>query len=108
VGECRICLLYMPVPASTPAPAATSSGPSVTITGLVAGRILALSNNAEQAPQIVFQPGVIITRAAETATEIAAQAAARNSTGDIQTTSPPPPPATAVPNPYIYKMTLAH
>jgi hypothetical protein len=105
VGECRICLLYMPVPAST---SATSNGPTVTITGLVAGRILALSNNAGQAPQIVFQPGVIITRAAETAMEIAAQAAAQNSTGDSQTTSPPPPPATAGPNPYIYKMTLAH
>jgi hypothetical protein len=120
VGECRICLLYMPAPATASNATSNSTtnstpavnGPAVVITGLVAGRIMALSNSSGLPPQIVFQPGVIITRAAETATEIAAQAAlqaaAQNPTADTLAVIPPPPASTAALNPYIYKMTLAH
>jgi hypothetical protein len=108
VGECRICLLYMPAPVSTSGSATAVNGPAVVITGLVAGRILSISRNSGQPPQIVFQPGVIITRAAETATEIAAQIAAQNANSETQATPAAPVPSTAALNPYIYKMTLAH
>jgi len=107
-GECRVCLLYMPVAASTSTATGSSTGLAVSITGLVAGRILSISRNAGQPPQIVFQPGVIITRAAETATEIVAQVAAQNANSETQTTSTAPVSSTAALNPYIYKMTLAH
>jgi hypothetical protein len=67
---------------------------SVAITGLVAGRIMAYVQNPGQAPTIVFQPGVIVTRAAETVAENQTPAAAAQST--------------VIGNPYIFKMTLSH
>ena len=90
VGQCRICLVYGPVSGS----AAFSGTGNVAITGLIAGRIMSFVQNAGQPPTIVFQPGVIVTRAAETVAETLTPAEAAQST--------------AIGNPYIFKMTLSH
>jgi hypothetical protein len=90
IGECRICLLYRPVAGST---APIGKG-QVSITGLVAGRIMSLVQSSAQALTIVFQPGVLVTRAAETVAEIDSPADAAQST--------------VTGNPYIFKMTLTH
>ena len=90
VGQCRICLVYGPMTGST---AFTGTG-NVAITGLVAGRIMSFVQTAGQAPAIIFQPGVIVTRAAESVAENQTAAEAADST--------------VVGNPYIYKMTLSH
>ncbi|MBI3863632.1 MAG: hypothetical protein HY290_17210 [Planctomycetia bacterium] len=84
VGECRICLLYR---VSTPA-GSTATTPAVSLTGLVAGRIMSLVRSPGQPLRIVFQPAVIVTRAAETA-----EPGADHNTP-------------AGPNPYIFKLTL--
>jgi hypothetical protein len=90
IGQCRICLLYDPVAGST-----TSAGTgNVAITGLIAGRIMSFVQTPGQAPTIVFQPGVIVTRAAETVAEILTPTEAAQST--------------MIGNPYIFKMTLSH
>ncbi|HEY3966286.1 MAG TPA: hypothetical protein VGM05_17130 [Planctomycetaceae bacterium] len=88
VGECRICFLC----GLTPPVGSTSTAPFVSITGLVAGRILSLTRLAGQPCQIVFQPAVIITRAAQTVDDLLDTAEAAQST--------------VVGNPYIYKLTL--
>lgn len=87
VGQCRICLIYTPV-------AGSAGAQNVSITGLVAGRILSFVQNPGQAAAIVFQPGVIVTRAAESVAENQTPAEAAEST--------------VIANPYIYKMTLSH
>ena len=88
IGECRICFLCG---LAAPSGSATST-PLVSITGLVAGRIMSLTRGDGGACQIVFQPGVIITRAAETVDEVLETAAASQST--------------VARNPYIFNLTL--
>lgn len=90
IGQCRICLVYGPVAGSK---AFTGTG-NVAITGLIAGRIMSFVQSPGKAPTIVFQPGVIVTRAAETIAEIETLAEAAQST--------------VIGNPYIFKMTLSH
>lgn len=88
LGQCRICFLYQ----NSPAAAGSAAPSSVVCTGLVAGRVMQTAVAANGALQIVFQPGVIVTRAAETI----AQA---DLAGDTQG-------AVTIGNPYIFKMTL--
>jgi hypothetical protein len=90
IGQCRICLVYSPIAGSK---AFTGTG-NVAITGLIAGRIMSYVQSPGQAPTIVFQPGVIVTRAAETVAETLTLAEAAQST--------------LIGNPYIFKMTLSH
>lgn len=59
-GECRICLLYVDEPAAAGRPAGTR----VQCVALVAGRIMDVVCESRAAPQLVFQPGIIVTRAA--------------------------------------------
>ena len=90
LGQCRICLVYSPIAGS----ASSVGAGNVSITGLVAGRIMSFVRIPGQAPTIVFQPGVIVTRAAETVAETQTLADAAQST--------------VIGNPYIFKMTLTH
>lgn len=59
-GECRICLLYVDEPAAAGRPVGTR----VQCVALVAGRIMDVVCESRAAPQLVFQPGIIVTRAA--------------------------------------------
>lgn len=99
VGECRICPLFRATPAAgtsattSTATVSAASTSTVSLTGLVAGRIMSLSRDAGGAVRIVFQPAVMVTRAAETVGESLDPAAAAQTT--------------VARNPYIFKMTLS-
>jgi hypothetical protein len=76
-GRCRACLLY------ENATGDDAGCGSLQISGLVAGRVMAVRTGTDGTPEIVFQPGVLATRCAV----LAPQAAA---------------------NRYIYKLHLTH
>lgn len=84
-GQNRICLLYTQHEAT----GRLGSG-RIRCTGMVAGRVMAVSTQAGGACRIVFQPGVLTTR-----TAILADRRSRTS-GDRR----------ALANPYIYKLHL--
>jgi hypothetical protein len=65
LGECRICLLYVPDRTA----AGVEIAGQVRCVGIVAGRVLRIIKAAGHAPQIVFQPGVLVTHSALTATD---------------------------------------
>lgn len=64
-GECRIVLLYQPIVLQN----GQVDPNNVQCTGFVAGRVLQVTFSQQQPPQIVFQPGVLVTRTAVTPAE---------------------------------------
>lgn len=65
IGECRICLLYLPI--SNPAGEAIAG--QARCTGVAAGRVMQIVREKDKPPRIVFQPGVLVTHTAITATD---------------------------------------
>jgi hypothetical protein len=78
-----VCLLYESFSVSS-----SSGWGNLNCCGLVAGRILQISRGSGETREIVFQPGVLVTRTA------------------VLAFAPGTAPAGSATNPYIYKLAL--